>query len=140
MLMRRAALVAVALLGAVACIQFALACGLPFAQLGWGGRFDGVLPQPYRWASLGVIGILGLMSWVALARADIIAPGSGSRAVRGCAWGLAVYLGLNTVVDALSPSIAERLLMTPIGLALMVCLLYEASGPVDGIPPWRISL
>lgn len=124
---RRAAFTAVGLLCALCAFQLALAAGMPAAQFAWGGRFSGALPEAYRWASVAGSAVLALAAWIVLARADVIAPGARSPAVRIGAWAFTAFLALNTLGNLMSASAAERLVMTPLSLALLACFAAVAS-------------
>ena len=115
-----AAVVAVVILGAVVLLQLALAAGVPWGHLAWGGR-DRVLPGGRRAASLVAAAVLAMAGWVVLARAGIVWPGPEPTWVRVGAWIFCGLFALNTVGNLASASRWERAVMTPSTAILVVC-------------------
>ena len=120
-----AAILAATLFGLLALFQILLAAGLPLGRAAWGGKYR-VLPWKLRLNSLVAVGVLGAAGWVVLARADLVAPGAGSSAIRIANWVFVGYLTLNTLANATSKSKIERYVMTPISTILVVCLVIVA--------------
>lgn len=123
-----AAIIAVALLGAVAVFQLALALGAPFGYAAWGGQHPGVLPRRLRIAS-GVaalvvypIIILTVLDAAALIDADWL-PGSGAEMM----WVLTVLFVLGAVANGASRSARERF-WSPVALATAACCAIIAAG------------
>ncbi len=75
------AIIAAIVVGLVMVFQLLLAVGFPLGQAAWRGQYR-ILPAHLRWASLATVGVLGLAAWVVLARADFVAPGAESVAIR----------------------------------------------------------
>lgn len=123
-----AGVLAAALLVLVVIFQLLLAAGQPLGAAAWGGRHR-VLPPGLRWASLASAGVLGLIGWVALARADLVGPGSGQFGVRVATWVVAGLLLVNTIGNAASKSPAERKVITPTTLLLLFCFVVLALSP-----------
>jgi hypothetical protein len=122
---KKAAIIATGVLVLLICFQILLAAGLPLGRAAWGGEYR-VLPASLRWGSLLAVGILGLAGWMVLARAGLVVPGAGSRAVRIVIWILAGYFTLNFVMNLLSRSALERYIMTPVSGILVVCFILVA--------------
>lgn len=110
------------LLAAVAVFQVALASGAPLGRLAWGGQHV-VLPRHLRIGSaVSTMGYAGM--------ALVVLQGGGLLTVLpdGAAdvalWVLTAFLGLGVVMNVLSRSRPERLVMTPVVLTLaVVCLV-----------------
>ena len=121
-----AAIIASVLLAALIIFQLLLAAGFPLAAYAWGGQYEGALPTNLRWASLVAIAILTFAAWAVLARAGLVPPGAASRVMSIAVWVFAGYFTLNTVMNLISKSPSERLVMTPISLALVICFVIVA--------------
>jgi hypothetical protein len=114
--------VVLVLAGMIAVLQLLLAAGLPLGEFAWGGRHR-VLPPRLRLASLASIPVLALAAWVALARADMMPPGSDPIAIRLAVWAFAGFFALNTLANLMSESQTERYGMTPPALVLVLCFV-----------------
>jgi hypothetical protein len=116
------ALVGAGLLGCVAVLQLLLIAGAPLGRFAWGGQ-NVVLPASMRLGSAVAIAL-----YAAFALLILQAAGALTVVPRGLAdvaiWVLAAYFALAVAMNAASPSRPERLLMTPVALALaVVCLV-----------------
>jgi hypothetical protein len=116
------ALTGAVLLGALALFQASLIAGAPWGRFAWGGQHV-VLPTNLRVGSAVSIVLYALF-------AVFMLQASGALEVlpRGLVdvgiWVLAGYFVLGVVMNAISRSRPERLVMTPIALALAaVCLV-----------------
>lgn len=107
--------VAVALSGALVAFQVALAAGAPWGEVSWGGGHAGVLPEQLRVAS----GVSAVLWSGALLVAATRSPAAGVRRVRA---GYAALAAVGTVMNAISPSLNERLVWTPVAAGLAVSL------------------
>jgi hypothetical protein len=117
-----AALLGVVLLGALAVFQTFLVAGAPLGRFAWGGQHV-VLPPRLRVGS-------GISVLLYAAFAVLILQAAGALAVlpRGLVdvaiWVLTGYFALGIVLNAVSRSRPERLVMTPVVLVLaIVCLV-----------------
>jgi hypothetical protein len=121
-----AAVVACALLAGLAVLQVLLAVGRPLGRFAWGGQRD-VLPRGLRLGSavsvllyaafaLVILQAAGRLQVVPDAVADV-----GIRVLTG-------YFALGIVVNGISRSRAERMVMTPVVAVLAVCCLVVALG------------
>jgi hypothetical protein len=123
-----AALIAVALIGALVAFQLALALGAPYGAAAWGGRSPGVLPQGLRIASA----VVGLVMYPAIAATVLAAGGvidDGWLPIDPtiAMWALAAFFGLGAVVNAVSRSAPERV-WAPVSAVLAVCCVIIALG------------
>ena len=121
----KAAIIATVVLGLLACFQALLASGLPLGRAAWGGEHR-VLPLNLRLGSLAAIGILAVAGWIVLARAGMVAPGAGPKAIRVMTWVFGGYFTLNVVMNVLSKSPPERYIMTPVSVIIVVCFVLVA--------------
>lgn len=103
------------LLGALGVFQALLACGVPLGRFAWGSRHE-VLPKRLRVGSLITIFIYVLVGWVVLARAGQRSGDEGTWAV--ATWVIAGFFLLGAAGNLASKSRPERLVMTPVALAL----------------------
>lgn len=105
--------------------QIALAAGLPWGAVAWGGAFPGVLPPHMRIASLGSVFLLGALAFVVLVRAGIVQ----SRWKGACAklvWFVVAYCGLGVLANSLTPSFWERVIWVPVTVLLFATSLIVA--------------
>jgi hypothetical protein len=110
-----AAIAACVLLGALAVFQALLACRRPLGRFAWGGQHE-VLPARLRVGSLVAIVVYVVIGWVVLARAGLVGDGQG--VVRVVTWVIAGYFLLGAAGNLASRSRPERLVMTPVAVAL----------------------
>ena len=110
------------LLAALAVFQLALAGGAPLGRFAWGGQHV-VLPTRLRAGSVVSVAVYGVVALLLLQ-----AAGAHSLLPRGLVdvgmWVLTGYFALGVALNAASRSRPERLVMTPVALALaVVCLV-----------------
>ena len=110
-----AAIAACVLLGALAVFQALLACRFPLGRFAWGGQHE-VLPTRLRVGSLVAVVVYVVIGWVVLARAGLLGGGQG--VVRVATWVIAGYFLLGAAGNLASRSRPERLVMTPVAVAL----------------------
>lgn len=115
------------LYGALAAFQAALAGGAPWGAVAWGGAHPGVLPGGYRAASA-----VSAVVWAAVTVA-LVAPGLSRRSRRRLVTVLLPVMVLSAVMNAASPSPAERALWTPFAVVQLVLLwrLRRVLAPSD---------
>jgi hypothetical protein len=119
-----AASVGVALLGCLAVFQLFLVAGAPLGRFAWGGQ-QTVLPVGLRIGSAVSIAIYGAIALLVLQAAgalDLLPEGVVDVAM----WVLTGYFVLGVAMNAASRSRPERLVMTPVALALAGCCLVLA--------------
>ncbi|TAP42033.1 hypothetical protein EYS21_17195 [Arthrobacter sp. S39] len=107
-----AAIAASALLAALAVFQAALIAGAPLGRFAWGGQHD-VLPAKLRIGSATSIALYVLIAYVALAKAGVAPPLVSEGFTDVACWVLTGYFALGIVLNGISRSKPERLVMTP---------------------------
>jgi len=116
------AVLAVVVLAALAVFQAALAAGAPLGRFAWGGQHR-VLPTKLRIGSAVSIVLYALFALIILATAERAVDGTGVGITDVGIWGLTAYFALGIVMNAVSRSRPERMLMTPVVAVLAgVCL------------------
>ena len=107
-----AALLAGAILAGVACFQAALAIGVPWGYMAYGGQAAfaaGHLPTRLRVVSAIAVPILVLAAWMVLARADLVGRGPFPAGfVEVAVWVIGGYLVLNTLANLRALTDVER--------------------------------
>jgi hypothetical protein len=117
-----AASVGVVLLAALAVFQLALVAGAPLGRFAWGGQ-HAVLPTRLRVGSAVSVPLYALFAVLLLQAAGAVSVLPERLADVGL-WVLTGYLALGVALNAISRSRSERLVMTPVALALaVVCLV-----------------
>jgi hypothetical protein len=126
--MTTAALIAVALIGALVVFQLALALGAPFGAAAWGGQNPGVLPRNLRIAS-AVVGLVlyPIIAAVILAAAGLIGDEWLPVDPTVAMWILTGFFAVGTVVNAISRSPPERI-WAPVSAVLAICTAIIALG------------
>ena len=114
-----AAAAACLILAALAVFQVALALGAPLGRFAWGGQHT-VLPTSLRLGSALSIAIYAVTGAILLARAGAISLGVSDRTVEIAAWVVTAYFALGILMNAISRSRPERLVMTLTCLVLAV--------------------
>lgn len=124
-----AAVLACVVLAALAGFQLALALGAPWGRFAWGGQHERELPRPLRIASAASIVLYGLFAALLLDRARLVdlLPDTLSRVGT---WVLVGYLALGVVMNGISRSRSERMVMTPTVVVLLVCAVVVARSPL----------
>jgi hypothetical protein len=127
MLTEIAGIVFCVLLGALAIFQLALASGAQLGRFAWGGGHER-LPIGLRVGSMVSIVIYALFATIVLDRAGLIALFPNSSIAGVGIWVLVGFLALGVLGNVISKSRSERLVMTPLALALCVLALTVALG------------
>jgi len=120
-----AAIIAVVVFGVVSIIQLLLALGKPIGKLAYGGKYE-TLPNNMRIMSVGAIGILALGAISVLERSGIITILNNQILTLVIVWIIALYLAFNTVINVISKSMKEKLIMTPLSLISSICCFIVA--------------
>ena len=115
-----AALIAVVFFTVLSIFQLLLAIGLRLGKLAYGGKYE-KLPTNMRIMSIVAIGIFVLASISVLERAVIIIIFNNPILTMVIVWIIAIYLAFNTLLNLLSKSKPEKLIMTPISLISAIC-------------------
>jgi len=117
-----AALTGTAVLGCLAVFQLLLVAGAPLGRFAWGGQHR-VLPTKLRIGSAVSIVLYALFALIILGSAERAVDGTGVGITDVGIWGLTAYFALGIVMNAVSRSRPERMLMTPVVAVLAgVCL------------------
>jgi len=116
-----AAVVASLLLAALAVLQLLLVIGRPLGRFAWGGQHD-VLPPGLRVGSAVSVLVYAVVAWLLWREVD--RPGE----VGPWAWVLTAYFALGVLMNGVSRSRPERLVMTPVAVVLAICALVVARG------------
>ncbi|MDR7083000.1 hypothetical protein J2X01_002290 [Arthrobacter ginsengisoli] len=117
-----AAIVACAILAGLGIFQGALIGGVPLGRMAWGGQ-HAVLPARLRIGSAVSIALYALFAYTALARAELTPPVVNENATAVFVWALTAYFALGVVMNGISRSKPERLVMTPVALVLAALYL-----------------
>ena len=115
------------LLGLLSLFQFALAFGAPWGRLAWGGQNQAALPVGLRVASGASILIYAVIALFGLDRGGVIEVFSPLVSQVGM-WVIFGYLALGVLMNAVSRSKAERIVMTPVALVLAALAFFIALG------------
>jgi hypothetical protein len=118
------ALVGAALLGCLAVFQLLLIAGAPLGRFAWGGQ-NVVLPLNLRVGSALAIALYGVFALLMLQTAGAFAV-LPDGLVGVAIWVLTAYFVVGVAMNAVSRSRPERLVMTPVSLALAVLCLVLA--------------
>ncbi len=103
----------------------ALALGMPWAELSWGGKYSGQLPTPMRFASLASAVILVLLALVVLIRAGLLLPDWYSFSQK-MIWVVVAYCGVAVLAHIFTPSKWERIVWLPMIVILFITGLLVA--------------
>ena len=121
-----AAVVGALLLGGLAILQALLVAGAPLGRFAWGGQHV-VLPAGLRIGSAVSVALYAVFAVVMLQAAGVFSVLPDGVAAVGI-WVLAGYFVLGVAMNAASPSRPERLVMTPVAMALaVVCVVLALS-------------
>jgi len=104
-------------IGLLGLFQLALAAGAPWGRLAWGGGHER-LPAALRIGSLVSTVVFAVFATIVLDRAGLIAVLPSLEVASTGAWIIAAYLTLGIVMNAISRSLPERLVMTPVATLL----------------------
>lgn len=119
-----AALLATAILALLALFQAVLAGGSPLGRFAWGGQHE-ILPAGLRLGSIAAILIYALVASLFLQKAALAAIWPADW-IGAAVWIVAGYFALGIALNALSRSRSERLVMTPVVMALFILSLVLA--------------
>ncbi len=122
-----AAVIASVVLALLGLFQLFLAAGRPWGRLAWGGSHV-VLPTRLRMASTASVFLYALIAFVLLDRARVI-DWLQDGVATPAAWVLVGYFALGILLNAISRSRPERMVMTPVVAILGATSLLVALGP-----------
>lgn len=121
-----AALLFCALAVLAAGFQMALALGMPWGTLTWGGRFPGRLPGSMRGVAVISAALLLTFALVVAVRARMVLP-EWEPLSQIVIWVVVGYSALGVVANAVTPSPKERLLWLPVVLMMLACSVAVAA-------------
>ena len=119
------AIFACALLAGLTIFQSALIAGAPLGRMAWGGQHR-VLPAKLRIGSALSIALYALFAYAALAKAGLVLPLVSESFTAITVWVMTAYFALGVLMNGISRSKPERLIMTPTALALAASYLVLA--------------
>nr|WP_204261284.1 hypothetical protein [Blastococcus saxobsidens] len=114
------------LLAGLAVLQLLLVAGRPLGRFAWGGQHD-VLPRGLRVGSAVSVVLYAAFAVVILQAAGALVVLPEAVADVGI-WVLTGYFALGVLMNGISRSRPERMLMTPVALLLAGCCLVVALG------------
>lgn len=120
------ALVLTVVLAALAAFQLALALGAPLGRFAWGGQHR-VLPRRLRIGSVLSIAIYALIVVIAWDRVGAISLFPDVFSVVFM-WVAFAYFALGILMNAISRSVPERVVMVPVCIVLTVASFGVAMG------------
>ncbi|MFD0960771.1 hypothetical protein [Paenibacillus chungangensis] len=109
----------------VTVIYVLLAIGLPLGEYAMGGKYR-IMPKAMRVACALSAAVQMFAVFCILQAAGILEIGAWNDFARGVCYFFAFYLALNTVMNALSRSKKEKMLMTPLSFVASVCFFFVA--------------
>lgn len=121
-----AAFFAVLILAGFAVFQILLALGRPLGRFAWGGQYPNVLPTQLRVASLVTVVLYASFAVIILNQAGLLELFARDGWAKTALWILTVYLFIGMLMNAISRSKSERMVMTPLTLVLAGLFLYVA--------------
>jgi hypothetical protein len=122
---QRSAILACVLLAGLTIFQGALIAGAPLGRMAWGGQHR-VLPANLRIGSAVSIVVYALFAYAALSKAGL-APALVSESFTSITmWVMTAYFALGILMNGISRSKPERLIMTPTTAALAALYLVLA--------------
>jgi len=127
MIRRVAAITYAVVSSVVVAFQIALAAGAPWGEYAMGGAVPGQFPPALRIAALIQAALIAGMAMVVLARAGLTLPGWW-RASRWLIWIVVAFLGLDLLLNLITPSAGERAIWAPtLGLLLVTSAIVAFS-------------
>ena len=120
-----AALLACSVLAGLTVFQGALIGGAPLGRMAWGGQHR-VLPAKLRIGSATSIAVYALFAFAALAKAGLVPPLVSDSFTSITMWVMTAYFALGVLMNGISRSKPERLIMTPVALVLAALYLVLA--------------
>ncbi|MDJ1113126.1 hypothetical protein [Microbacterium dauci] len=131
------ALALTVILALLAVFQIALALGAPLGRFAWGGQHR-VLPTGLRIGSavsVIIYALIATIAWDRVGAIDVFPDGVAAVA----AWVVFAYFVLGIVMNAISRSVPERVVMVPVTLVLAVLSFLIAVGSGELATPATIS-
>lgn len=118
-----AALLASLILLGLAVFQMALILGAPIGRFAWGGSHD-ILPTKLRIASAFSVFLYFVFAVIILSKAKVFMIVGNENLLNKAMWVLTFYFFVGILMNGISRSKPERLLMTPVAVTLALIFLY----------------
>lgn len=118
-------MVAVSLLACLSVFQGALVAGAPLGRMAWGGQ-QRVLSASLRIGSAASIGVYALCAYTALSRPGLVPPLVNDSITSASMWLMTAFFAVGVLMNGISRSRAERLVMTPTTAVLAAASLILA--------------
>ena len=115
------------ILAFLAIFQLMLIAGLPLGRFAWGGQHE-ALPTHLRIGSAVSIGLYVVFALLVLERVALASLIPIATFIGVAAWVLTGYFTLGVIMNGISRSKPERLVMTPVSLVLAGLCLVVAIG------------
>ncbi|CAH1202182.1 hypothetical protein PAECIP111891_02023 [Paenibacillus allorhizoplanae] len=110
---------------AVAILYILLAMGLPYGEFAMGGKYK-VMPKQMR-VACAISVLIQLVAIIFILQAgNVISIDALTTIAKGVCYFFSLYLIVNTIMNALSKSKKEKLLMTPLSFFTAICFLITA--------------
>ena len=122
-----AAYVFAALTAAAILFHLALAAGMPWGILAWGGKFRGRMPGYMRVVSVASAFLLLTLGGIVSARAGIALP-NWQLYSRTLIWVVVAYCALGVIANAITSSPRERIIWLPVTFLLLASSIVVAIG------------
>ena len=120
------AILATTILAALTVFQLALIAKAPLGEYAWGGQHR-VLPPKLRIASIASIVLYIIFAWFALAKSGVITSPSGVM-IDVTLWIFFGYFVVGIIMNTISRSKKERMVMTPVAVVLAIAFFFLALG------------
>lgn len=117
-----AAIVALAVLILLTIFQLALIAKAPLGEFAWGGQYK-VLPKKLRASSVVSILLYAIFALFISLKAGLLNLSDNTTVITVGMWIFTVYFFLGIIVNVISRSKKERLVMAPVSAILAVCFL-----------------
>ena len=124
-MMELSAFIACALLAALTIFQVLLIFGAPLGRYAWGGNYA-VLPTKLRIGSVVSIILYAIFAVIILGSAGLLELLVSKSILDIGIWILAAYFGIGIIMNGISRSKRERLVMTPAAAILALACLFIA--------------
>lgn len=120
------ALIGLVVLLGLSIFQLLLVVGKPLGEYAWGGQHK-VLPQKLRVGSAISIILYLIFALFLVSKAGIVSVITSTSLLTIGTWVLAGYFALGVVMNAISRSKKERMVMTPVALVLAIIFFATAA-------------
>lgn len=118
-----AAVLACVILFGLSLFQAALISGAPIGKYAWGGNNE-VLPLRFRVGSFISILLYVFFALTILSKAGLVQSPVPESLINTSMWILSGYFMLGVLMNAMSRSKSERVVMTPVALILAILYLF----------------